>query len=157
MVFRLPDAGPVRVRTSNTPAEAPTAAELEEGELALNAADGTLYFQTASGGISTAGPPDAPSDGGTYARKDGEWIDIEGAANLQVRRGTAAEVAAITPLEGEPVWATDKKHLVVGDGSTVGGITVPSSTGILRILVITAANYAALGTKDSQTLYVVTD
>ena len=45
-------------------------------------------------------------------------------ANLQVRRGTAAEVAAITPLEGEPVWETDAKKLVVGDGSTVGGITV---------------------------------
>jgi hypothetical protein len=52
MVFRLPDAGPVRVRTSNTPADTPTAAELEEGELALNAADGTLYFQNLAGGVS---------------------------------------------------------------------------------------------------------
>jgi hypothetical protein len=43
---------------------------------------------------------------------------------LQVRRGTAAEVAAITPLEGEPVWATDTKLLYLGDGSTAGGIQV---------------------------------
>ena len=43
---------PVRVRESVVANEAPTAAELEEGELALNSADGTLYFQTASGTIS---------------------------------------------------------------------------------------------------------
>jgi hypothetical protein len=52
MVFRLPDGGPVRVRTSNTASETPTVNELEEGELALNAADGTLYFQTASDAVA---------------------------------------------------------------------------------------------------------
>jgi hypothetical protein len=70
------------------------------------------------------GIEEAPADGGTYARRDQQWIDIEGAANLQVRRGTAAEVAAITPLEGEPVWATDTKALSVGDGATAGGVPV---------------------------------
>jgi hypothetical protein len=126
MVFRLPEGGPVRVRTSTQSGSTPTASELEEGEIALNAADGVLYYQTAAGSIGTAGPPDAPSDGGTYARKDGNWIDIEEAANLQVRRGTAAEVAGIIPLTGEPVWVTDTKRLVYGDGATLGGIVVDS-------------------------------
>ena len=45
-------SAPVRVREAVVVNEAPTAAELEEGELALNSADGTLYFQTASGTIS---------------------------------------------------------------------------------------------------------
>lgn len=72
-------------------------------------------------GLAT-GLEDAPSDGTTYARKDEEWVDITSPANLQVRRGTAAEVAAITPLAGEPVWATDTKVLTVGDGSTAGGV-----------------------------------
>jgi hypothetical protein len=76
------------------------------------------------------GPPgefgelEAPQDGIIYGRKDGEWVDMTAPANLQVRRGTAAEVAAITPLEGEPVWATDTKLLYLGDGSTLGGIQV---------------------------------
>ena len=70
---------------------------------------------------------DAPTDGGTYARSDGQWIDIEQAANLQLRRGTAAEVAAITPLPAEPVWTTDTKLLYVGDGSTLGGVLVGDS------------------------------
>lgn len=48
MVYRLPDGGPVRVRTSSTASEAPGTSELEEGELALNSSDGVLYFQTAS-------------------------------------------------------------------------------------------------------------
>lgn len=129
MPFRLPDGGPVRVRTSNTASETPTPAELEEGEVALNAADGVLYFQATSGAVGPVGFQDAPENEIIYGRKDGEWVDITAPANLQVRRGTASEVAAITPLEGEPVWATDTKRLVLGDGSTAGG--VPVGNGII--------------------------
>ena len=71
----------------------------------------------AGGGLA-----DAPSDGTFYARKDAAWVDITSPANLQIRRGLAAEVAAITPMVGEPVWATDTKVLSVGDGTTAGGI-----------------------------------
>lgn len=67
---------------------------------------------------------DVPTDSVIYGRRNGTWVDIAGEANLQVRRGTAAEVAVITPLEGEPVWATDDKALYVGDGTTAGGIPV---------------------------------
>jgi hypothetical protein len=45
-------------------------------------------------------------------------------ANLQIRRGTASEVSGIIPLDGEPVWTTDQKSLVVGDGQTLGGILI---------------------------------
>ncbi len=70
------------------------------------------------------GLAEAPEDGIIYGRKDADWVDITEPANLQIRRGTAAEVNAITPLEGEPVWETDAKKLVVGDGATVGGFPV---------------------------------
>ena len=68
------------------------------------------------------GLAEAPEDGIIYGRKDADWVDITEPANLQVRRGTAAEVNVITPLEGEPVWETDVKKLVIGDGVTLGGI-----------------------------------
>jgi hypothetical protein len=42
-------------------------------------------------------------------------------ATLKLRRGTAAEVAAIIPADGEPVWESDTKRLRVGDGATLGG------------------------------------
>jgi hypothetical protein len=67
------------------------------------------------------GLTEAPEDGIIYGRKDADWVDITEPANLQVRRGTATEVAAITPLEGEPVWETDTKKLKVGDGIVAGG------------------------------------
>jgi hypothetical protein len=70
------------------------------------------------------GLEEAPADGGAYARRDRQWVDIEGAANLQVRRGTAAEVAGIVPIPGEPVWATDSRSLSVGDGVTSGGVFI---------------------------------
>ncbi len=40
---------------------------------------------------------------------------------LQLRRGTAAQLAAFTPQAGETVVDTTNNRLVVGDGATVGG------------------------------------
>jgi hypothetical protein len=77
--------------------------------------------------IPTVGPgglPEAPEDSIIYGRRDREWVDMTAPANLQIRRGTAAEVAAITPLEGEPVWATDSKRLYIGDGVSAGGYII---------------------------------
>ena len=123
MVYRLPDGGPVRVRTSNSASELPTAAELEEGEIALNAADGVLYYQNQSGVIGPVGFSDAPADDNTYGRKAGEWVDLASAAALQFRQGTNADRLAMSPVPavGEPIYTTDGKRLFIGDGSTVGG------------------------------------
>ncbi len=66
---------------------------------------------------------EAPEDGIIYGRKDADWVDVTSPSNLQVRRGTEAEVDAIVPLEGEPVWETDTKTLKIGDGVTFGGIS----------------------------------
>jgi len=43
---------------------------------------------------------------------------------LQIRRGTSAEVNSITPLIGEIVYDSTLKRIVVGDGTTQGGISV---------------------------------
>jgi hypothetical protein len=47
---------------------------------------------------------------------------------LQLRRGLDAARTAITPAEGEILYATDTKKVWVGDGTTAGGIAVGSST-----------------------------
>jgi len=77
------------------------------------------------------GLPEAPQDDITYGRRNAAWVDMTAPANLVLRQGTAAEVAAITPLDGEPVWATDTKRLVVGDGVTAGGVPVGATGGAL--------------------------
>ena len=43
------------------------------------------------------------------------------AVQLQLRRDTAANLAAATPAAGEPGVDTTRNRLVVGDGSTLGG------------------------------------
>ena len=56
---------------------------------------------------------------------------------LQLRRGLDAARTAITPAEGEILYATDTKKVWVGDGTTAGGITV----GGLTASGVTAATY----------------
>lgn len=43
---------------------------------------------------------------------------------LQLRRGTTAQIAAITPAQGEILYDTTLKGLTLGDGSTLGGIDI---------------------------------
>lgn len=43
---------------------------------------------------------------------------------LQLRRGNTAEVNSITPLVGEIVYDSQLKRVVVGDGTTAGGVAV---------------------------------
>ena len=63
---------------------------------------------------------------------------------LQLRRGTAAQIAANTPAAGE-VWVdTDHSRLVVGDGSTVGGFAVPKMSEVASYAVIAKAVSANL-------------
>lgn len=78
-------------------------------------------FNTSVSGLL---PADAPIDNVTYGRKNNTWVDITSPANLQIRRGTFSEVSGIIPLEGEPIWSTDRKILYLGDGSTYGGIQI---------------------------------
>lgn len=73
---------------------------------------------------------DPPVDNITYGRKNRTWVNMTSPANLQIRRGTLSEVNSITPLEGEPLWATDSKILRVGDGITQGGVPISFSESI---------------------------
>jgi hypothetical protein len=47
---------------------------------------------------------------------------------LQLRRGNTAEVGSITPLVGELVYDTQIKRLVIGVGTTAGGVPVVGVT-----------------------------
>ena len=46
---------------------------------------------------------------------------------LRLRRGTDAQRALITPLDGELIYTTDTKKLYVGDGTTAGGLAVDTA------------------------------
>jgi Major tropism determinant N-terminal domain len=65
---------------------------------------------------------------------------------LQLRRGTAAQIAANTPAAGEAWVDTDHNRLVVGDGSTVGGFAVPKMSEVASYAVLAKAVSANLVT-----------
>ena len=54
--------------------------------------------------------------------------------SLRIRRGTNAQRTGVTFLEGELIYTTDTKKLFVGDGTTVGGVAVDSTTGSISQL-----------------------
>jgi hypothetical protein len=67
---------------------------------------------------------------------------------VQIRRGTSAQVTAITPASSEVVHNTTDKRLHVGDGTTAGGIILPKA-GDLQTNAFTYA--VAGGTADALT------
>lgn len=67
----------------------------------------------------------------------------------QMRRGTAAEIAAATPALAEPGYDTTNKRMVIGDGSTAGGIMIPNSVDLQKA-AFTAA--VAGGTANALTI-----
>lgn len=48
---------------------------------------------------------------------------------LQLRRDSTTNIQAMTPAQGEPIYDTVRKSLVLGDGSTGGGNTVTPFSG----------------------------
>jgi hypothetical protein len=63
---------------------------------------------------------------------------------LQLRRGTAAQIAANTPAAGELWVDTDHSRAVVGDGSTAGGFAVPKMMEVGSLVVAAKAVNANL-------------
>jgi len=69
------------------------------------------------------------------------------ALTIQFKRGTTAQVDALTPSTGEPLWETDGAKLAIGDGSTAGGLHVAmEAVGISRVFHVNAFQYPNPGT-----------
>lgn len=49
------------------------------------------------------------------------------ASTIQFKRGTTSTVQNYVPLPGEPVWDYEQHELYIGDGNTLGGISVTAN------------------------------
>jgi hypothetical protein len=97
---------------------------LSVGELGVESDTGNFKVGVGDNWADTSySYADAASDGNTYGRKDGEWVDLASAAALQFRQGTDAERLAMDPVpaSGEPIYTTDNNRFFIGDGTTTGG------------------------------------
>lgn len=65
------------------------------------------------------------------------------AKQLRLRRGTTAEHSSFTGVVGEVTYDTDKKTLVVHDGTTTGGIEIANSTSLSAVETNINANISA--------------
>ena len=54
---------------------------------------------------------------------------------LQLRRGTALQIAGLTPALAELWFDTDNRRITVGDGATSGGLTIARMAEITRVSV----------------------
>ncbi len=98
---------PIRPYRSDTPGAEPDAADLADGEIAINTADKCIFAKNPAGAVVKIADA-IPTD------------DV----NIVMQNGTAAERGAVIPATGVPIWATDNKDLNVGDYSTPGGVPV---------------------------------
>ena len=85
---------------------------------------------------------------------------------IQLRRDTASQFSSTNPQlgEGEPSYDKTKKTLRDGDGTTnwsslpnsvISDTTGLTASGVHNIVIMTTANYNALGSKDPNTIYYV--
>lgn len=86
---------------------------------------------------------------------------------IQLRRGTSTEFSTANPKlgVGEPAFDTTKNFIKVGDGSknwnnlpnhVISDTTGITASGVHNVVIMSSSAYAALGTKDPNTLYFVT-
>jgi len=116
---------PVRVRESVVAAEAPTAAELEEGELALNSADGTLYFQTSSGTIGQF--PGATGFKKIIALTQAAYdaLAVKDSQTLYVVKGSGPLISGVASVNGQ-TGDVSLSYSSPGHTHTAGEVGLPS-------------------------------
>lgn len=70
---------------------------------------------------------------------------------IKFRRGSQGDLNTIIPEDGEPCWANDTHKLIVGDGSSLGGIPVSNSIDSLTM------SQAVTGVIESGSLVIESD
>src|SRR5210317_913124 len=61
------------------------------------------------------------------------------ASKIKFRRGTNLDRKQVTLNEGEPGFTVDTKRLYIGDGSTLGGITISTKNFLVNAATSTGA------------------
>jgi len=124
MAYLIPEGGPVRLRTSIVSGEVPVAAEMVEGELALNSADGRVFFKNPSGSVQST--EDVPTVTSLGSQASTVATDASLGTIFDVTlTGNAAFSAPTNPVDGMTVrWR-------VTQGA--GGSKVPTLNGVFNI------------------------
>jgi hypothetical protein len=122
---------PPRLKRSNTANSAP--ASLEDGEIAINQADGRLYYHTAAGGVGAIG------GGGSYTLPTATASVLGGVrigAGLAIASGVLSTVSPSTVITEAPTTA---------DFPAAGATGLLIATDTSRVYRWTGSVYVELG------------
>jgi hypothetical protein len=111
---------PIQLYNSATSTNAPTAGNLAAGELAINTADGKLFYKDSSGVVQVIGwkttPITAGGTGQTTATAafdalaptttQGDTIYYNGTDNVRLPKGTAGQALVMNSGATAPEWGT---------------------------------------------------
>jgi hypothetical protein len=115
---------PIVLYHSATPAAVPLAANLAPGELAINTADGIIYYENSSGNVQplSAGISYVVKTA-NYTTKDKEGVlaDTSGGAFTVTLPATPATGAQVVVADAGGAWGTN--NLTIGrNGETIAGV-----------------------------------
>lgn len=144
---------PIQLYHSTTPGAAPIAANLLPGELAINIADGKVFYENSSGAVSQlSGGVNYVYKTSNYTTQDKEGVlaDTSGGSFTVTLPATPATGAQVVVADAGASWGTN--NLTVGrNGSTIGGLAqdlVCDITGVSVQLVYDGTTwevYAQIG------------
>lgn len=143
---------PIQLYNSSTPSAAPTAGNLAAGELAINTADGKLFYKDSGGVVqviaTTAGAsgdvvgPASATDGNLAAFDGTTGKLIKQASTVTVAQGgtgiTSGTSGGVPYFSGSSTIASSAaltaNFLVIGGGAGVAPATTTTGTGVLTAL-----------------------
>lgn len=116
-------ANNILLKKSSVTAKIPTISDLDYGELALNYADGALYYKTSANAVARLNPPESIGFANLAVTGQSTLVADTATGTLTVAAGSAI---AITTNAG-----TDTLTIAHGDTSSVADLTSDNSAGVV--------------------------
>lgn len=111
----------LKPKRRSTDATAPTTENLADGEVAINAVTKTIYQRIGEAVVAVANYfTDAPSDGKSYVRKDGTWVEAAG--------GGGSSDAPVVISTNTTLSSSHIEKIIEWTGAT-GTLTLPTGIG----------------------------
>jgi hypothetical protein len=122
---------PIKLYSSTTPTAVPTAGNLEQGELAINTADGKIFYEDSSGVVQVLATKDAAA--GNFTTLDATnvvatQVDITAQGDLRLQDTTGGQFVA---LQAPGTIATSYTLTLPVDDGTSGQALITDGSGVL--------------------------
>lgn len=118
---------PIQLYRTATPSAAPTAGNLSDGELAINTADGKLFYKDSGGSVQViASQSGATGDVvGPASATDGNLAAFDGTTGKLIKQAATVTVAQ----GGTGATTLTANNVLLGNGTSAVQVVAPSTSG----------------------------